>query len=144
MEESRHEAAEEQYFWPAVEAKAEGGPDLAARAIEQETEGKKLLATLDGMSPDNVEFESVLREFITAAREHIEFEQQQVWPRLSAALSVQESEELAKKVERAKAIGPTRPHPDTPPNPAVLKTAGVAAAAMDRARDAMTNRGEKD
>ena len=42
----------------------------------------------------------------------------------------------------AKKAAPTRPHPHTPPKPGVLKTAGVAAAAVDKMRDTATGRGK--
>jgi len=49
-------------------------------------------------------------------------------------------EKLGEKLERAKKIAPTRPHPDTPPNPTVLRTTGMAAAIVDHVRDAFTGR----
>jgi hemerythrin superfamily protein len=142
VEESKHEAAEEQYFWPTVRERIPDGEGMADKAIHQETEGKKVLDKLDGMSPDNVEFESLLAKFIKAGREHIAFEEEQVWPPLKKALTKEECRELGEKFEQAKKLGPTRPHPGTPPNPAVLKTAGAVAGAMDKARDAMTGRAD--
>jgi hypothetical protein len=49
-------------------------------------------------------------------------------------------DKLGEKLERAKKIAPTRPHPDTPPNPTVLKTIGMVAATVDHVRDAFTGR----
>jgi hypothetical protein len=83
----------------------------------------------------------LIREFATAGRAHIAFEEQQVWPRLQAELSDQQRVELGEKIGQAKEHGPTRPHPHGPDNPAGLKTVGAAAAAMDQARDAATGRG---
>jgi len=37
---------------------------------------------------------------------------------------------------------PARPHPQTPPSPGVLKTAGPVAAAADKARGKVTGRGQ--
>lgn len=138
--ESQHEAAEEQYFWPAVREKVAGGQELAKTALEQETAAKKLLATLDGMAPTDGPFIGLITEFITAGEAHIAFEEDQVWPKLRAVLSAEEARELGEKVAAAEKAGPTRPHPMTPPNPAVLKTAGVAAAATDKVRDALSDR----
>jgi hypothetical protein len=53
-----------------------------------------------------------------------------------------ELEQIGKKMAIAKKAAPTRPHPHTPPKPGVLKTAGVAAAAVDKMRDAATGRGK--
>ena len=50
----------------------------------------------------------------------------------------EEAEELGTKIANGKATAPTRPHPHTPSSPGVLKTAGPAVAAADRAMDAMT------
>jgi hemerythrin-like domain-containing protein len=141
IEESKHEAIEEMYFWPAVREHVPDGDALADRAISQEQEGKELLTKLDKLDADDPEFERLIREFIGAAREHIAFEETQVWPALRAALSQEQATELGDKLVQAKKTAPTRPHPHTPASPGVLKTAGPAAAAADRARDAATGRG---
>lgn len=141
IDESQHEAAEEMHFWPAVREHLELGDELAETAVHQEGEGKRLLAELDGMSPADDAFAKVMGTFMSAAREHIAFEQDTVWPRLREKLSTAQQDELGTKIEEAKKAAPTRPHPHTPANPAVLKTAGVGAAAVDKARDAVTDRG---
>lgn len=137
---SQHEAAEEQYFWPAVTDKAGDGDSLAADGIEQETEGKKLLAELDGMAPDHPQFVPLITKFDHATRAHIAYEEQQVWPGLRAALPADEAYGLGARLASATQAGPNRPHPHTPPSPAVLKAAGTAVAAMDRLRDAASAR----
>jgi hemerythrin-like domain-containing protein len=142
IEESKHEAMEEMYFWPAVREKVSGGSELADTAIAQEDEGKQVLDKLDKADAGDAEFEQLLNTFIKAAREHIEFEETQVWPRLRSALSAEEAEELGTKIAEGKKTAPTRPHPHTPASPGVLKTAGPAAAATDRMRDAASGRGE--
>src|SRR5690348_4214107 len=141
IEESKHEAVEEMYFWPAVREHVPNGDALADQAISQEQEGKEVLAKLDKLDADDPEFERLVREFTSAAREHIAFEETQVWPALRAALTETQSLELGEKLEQAKKTAPTRPHPHTPASPSVLKAAGPAAAAADRARDAATGRG---
>jgi thymidine phosphorylase len=130
------------YFWPAVRERVPDGDQLAAKAIGQEQEAKEVLAKLDKLDADNPEFEELLTTFITAAREHIAFEETQVWPSLRSALTEPEAAELGDKLVEAKKTAPTRPHPNTPPKPGVLKAAGPAAAAMDRVRDAATGRGQ--
>jgi hemerythrin-like domain-containing protein len=142
IDESRHEAAEEMYFWPAVRERIPGGGQFADTAISQEQEAKQVLARLDKLDAGNPEFEALLGEFIAAAREHIAFEETQVWPALRSALTGPEAAELGDKIAQAKKTAPTRPHPHTPPTPGVLKAAGPAAAAVDRARDAATGRGQ--
>ena len=141
IEESKHEAVEEMYFWPAVRDRLPDGGRLADQANEQEQEGKEVLNSLDKADADDPRFEELLGKFITAGREHIAFEETQVWPGLRAALSEAEAATLGNKLEQAKKTAPTRPHPGTSASPGVLKSAGPVAAAADRARDAVTGRG---
>jgi hemerythrin-like domain-containing protein len=138
--ESQHEAIEEQFFWPAVRELLDDGDALADRAIEQEQEGKKLLQRLEDGIPGDPEYQEALKAFVKAGRDHIAYEQEVVWPAFEAAVSREESVKLGEKLEAAKKIAPTRPHPDTPPNPAVLKTMGMATAMVDHVRDAASGR----
>lgn len=141
IDSSRHEAAEEKYFWPAVRERLADGNQLADEAIAQETEAKNLLARLDKVTSGDEEFTALIAGFIPAARAHIAFEESQVWPSLRAALSAAEAAELGEKIRKAEDKGPTRPHPRTPASPALLKTAGPVVAVLDKLRDAMTGRG---
>jgi hypothetical protein len=61
---------------------------------------------------------------------------------LRATLPADTADELGRKIADGKNSAPTRPHPHTPPSPGVLKTAGPAVAAADKARDAATGRGD--
>ena len=141
IEESKHEAVEELYFWPTVRERVADGDRLADLAVSQEQEGKKVLDKLGKLRACDKEFEFALAEFIRAGREHIAFEETQVWPGLRAALSTDEAVQLGDKLVKGKKTAPTRPHPHTPPSPGALKATGPAAAAADKVRDAVTGRG---
>ena len=141
IEESKHEAVEEEYFWPAVRDHLADGDKLADHAIEQEQAAKFVLEDLIGRKPDDPKFEELVGRFIADGREHIAYEETSVWPEMERALSAEEAEELGHKIEEGKKLAPTRPHPHTPPRPGILKAAGPAVAAADRARDAVTGRG---
>lgn len=141
IEESRHEAAEEMYFWPAVREHLPDGGELADTAIGQEREAKEMLAKLEKVEADDPEFEKLLTDFIRAGRKHIDYEEFQVWPWLRTALTEQQAEELGEKLADGKKTAPTRPHPHAPASPGALKSAAPAAAAADKARDAFTKRG---
>jgi hemerythrin superfamily protein len=141
IEESKHEAVEEEYFWPAVRDRLPDGDRLADQAIEQEQAGKYVLNDLMGTKADDPKFEELLGRFITDGREHIAYEETRVWPDMRKTLSTEEADELGTKVEQGKKLAPTRPHPHTPPKPGILKAAGPPVGAADRARDAVTGRG---
>ncbi|HET9081039.1 MAG TPA: hemerythrin domain-containing protein [Trebonia sp.] len=142
IEESKHEALEEMYFWPVVRDHLPDGDTLADQATGQEQEAKQVLAKLDKLDASDAEFEKLLGTFTGAAREHIQFEETVVWPGLRTALNTERAAELGTQIAEGKKTAPTRPHPHTPPSPGALKTAGPIAAAADRARDAVTGRGD--
>ena len=141
IEESRHEALEEMYFWPVVRDHLPDGDTLAHEATGQEQEAKQVLARLDKLDASDAEFEELLGAFMRAVREHIEFEETRVWPGLRTALNTERAAELGSQIAAGKKTAPTRPHPHTPPSPGMLKAAGPAVAAADKARDAVTGRG---
>ena len=141
IEESRHEAVEEMFFWPAVRDHLPDGDRLADEATSQEQEAKHVLNQLDKLDASDAEFERLLITFIEAGRQHIAFEETQVWPGLRAMLSSQAAHDLGTRLAEGKKTAPTRPHPHTPPSPGVLKATGPVAAAADKARDAVTGRG---
>lgn len=144
MDESRHEAAEEMYFWPSVRENVTGGDALADEAIAQENEGKRVLDELRKAEVGSPEFLRLVAEFTKAGREHIAFEESRVWPELRLKLSAEQQLDLGSKIETAKKTGPTRPHPQGPDGPGGLKTVGAAAAMADKAADAVTGRGKAD
>jgi hypothetical protein len=141
IEESKHEAVEEEYFWPAVRDSVPDGDRLADEATDQEQEGKVILDRLDKLDATDPEFDRLLEAFITAGRAHIAFEEERVWPALRQVLIASAAEELGTKLVRGKDLAPTRPHPNTPPRPGILKAAGPVVGAADRVRDAVTGRG---
>jgi hemerythrin-like domain-containing protein len=140
IDSSAHEAAEERYFWPVVRQRLPDGNDLADQAIEQERVAKQMLNELGKLAGPQHEFDAVVDTLIPTCRAHIEFEETRVWPGLRKVLSPDELQELGKKITKAKAHGPTRPHPRTPPTPAVLATVGPAVAVIDKLRDAVAGR----
>ncbi|HTX80566.1 MAG TPA: hemerythrin domain-containing protein [Streptosporangiaceae bacterium] len=140
MDCSAHEVVEEQYFWPVVRERLPDGNGLADEAIEQESQAKHVLNELAKIGGSHPEFDTVVGTFIPACRAHIEFEESRVWPGLRKVLSPDESQQLGEKITKAKKRAPTRPHPRTPPTPAVLATVGPAIAVVDKLRDAVAGR----
>lgn len=140
---SKHEATEEEQFWPLVTERLEDGEVLRATALAQEQEGKDLLVKLGKLEPSEEEFDKLAEEAETASRKHVAFEDQ-VLLALREALSPEEQDELGRRFRRAESHAPTRPHPRAPNEPAAaVKAVGAAGAAMDSARDALGARPAK-
>ena len=140
--ESKHEAAEQMYFWPAVKRLGPDGERVAEAGLEQEAEADPVLADLDKLQPDDEGFEERLAVFTAAARAHIAYEEAHAWPLLRATISADEAQALGDQIVRAKKLAPTRPHPHVPAQPGAVKSAGPVAGVADRLRDAATGRGK--
>jgi hypothetical protein len=141
IEESKHEAAEQMYFWPAVKQLGPDGQRIAEVGLEQEAEADPVLADLDKLQPDDEGFEERLAVFTGAARAHITYEEAHAWPLLRASISADEAQALGDQITQAKKLAPTRPHPHVPSQPGAVKSAGPVAGVADRLRDAVTGRG---
>jgi hemerythrin-like domain-containing protein len=109
VQEARHQAVEEMYFWPVVRERLGDGTELASQAQDQEREAKEILGELDNLTPEDDEFEGRLAEFIRVARAHIAFEETTVWPSLWAVLRAAESDDLGRRLEEGKRTGTAMP-----------------------------------
>jgi hypothetical protein len=138
---SKHEVIEEQFLWPLVRQRVKGGQFLSDAGIEQEAGAKNLLHELNHMQADNSHFMTMVHQVASHLRDHVTYEQNQIFPKLQMLLTAQELAELGDQLVLAKKAAPTRPHPHASPDPRFLKTMGPLVAAMDRALDAVTGRG---
>lgn len=139
--ESRHEVLEERFFWPLVRERVPGGAELADAALWQEADAKDALHEFNHIQAKNEVFTSATHDLMSKIREHISFEENQVWPKLRLALSDEEVRALGEQMEAARPRAPTRPHPRTPPDPRVLRIAAPIVGPLDRARDLAVGRG---
>lgn len=144
IEQAKHEAAEQQYLWPAVGRLGADGLRVAEVGLGQETEADQILADLDKLEPDEAEFEERLAAFATVARAHIAFEESRAWPLLRATMTAAEAQALGEQITQAKKLAPARPHPHVPAQPGPVESAGPAAAdsTAGRLRDVPTSRGQ--
>ncbi len=110
-EEAKHEEAELACLWPAVREHVPGGQHLADRGVCAELEIVALLAGLGKLDAGQPGFEDLLGQFTRAAREHFDFEERQVWPRLRSALTPRAAGLLGDKILLARQSPPVRPAP---------------------------------
>ncbi len=111
IEAAKHEEIELTCFWPAVRAHVRDGEPFADRGICAELEISGLLAELAKLDAAEPEFEDVLGRFTKAAREHFDFEEGRVWPRLRSALTAKAAADLGHKVLLGKQATPVPPNP---------------------------------
>lgn len=139
---SIHASIEEQVLYPGVRDVLPGGDQLAEEALDEHQEVKETLAELEKMSPSDAGFDLRVRSLIRDVRHHVDEEESEMFPKLTSAIPKKKLEEMGDRMEKAKRIAPTRPHPRAPNTPPGNLVAGPMAAVVDRARDAASGRGK--
>lgn len=136
----RHCVAEEQYIYPFVR-NAPGGEALVDRALAENTEAEVFMKRLEPLQPSDDAFDVVITQLIAVTLAHIAGDEVQLFPLLATTCLPLELRELGEKVQTAKAIAPTRPHPAAPNTPPVNLVTDPALGLVDRIRDALAHRG---
>jgi hemerythrin superfamily protein len=132
-----HGEIEELLFYPRIRQVLDDGDRAADEAIHEHVEIKETLNELDRMSAGEEGFDERMRELIAEVRHHVSEEESQVFPQFRAGVPVEDLQELGARLEQAKAIVPTRPHPNAPTGPLGKLAAAPGAALVDRVRDAI-------
>jgi hemerythrin superfamily protein len=135
----RHSVAEETEVYPQVQAKVSA--EEAERAKHEHGEAEETMKALDGMDPDDPQFETQLETLMREIREHVAEEEGEIFPHMRTIFSEQELVDMAEKVQRVKKIAPTHPHPGVSHEKGPRMAAGPVAGLFDRMRDAVTGRG---
>ena len=136
----RHAVAEEMYLYPTTRKVLPGGDQLADRELEEHAAAEQVMKDLEKQAPEDPRFDQLLAQLIADIRGHVGDEETDLFPRLQAACSEQELEELGQKVQQAKKMAPTRPHPSAPDTPPMNKVLGPPVGIVDRIRDALSGR----
>lgn len=137
---SCHELAEEVTIWPVVRARCDDGDALVEEALRQEADLKRALNELVRIDAGTEEFDVAIHTVAGQERNHLTYEEHQIWPRLAHRLSEEDAERLRQAWIAARSRAPTRPHPHLPAGPRVVGTVGALLAVPDRVRDAVRGR----
>ncbi|MFD1936791.1 MULTISPECIES: hemerythrin domain-containing protein [Nonomuraea] len=137
----RHSIAEEAYLYPAVREHVPGGDRLADEELAEHAEAEQTMKRLEGLEPGDNAFWPTVRLLMEQIRHHVREEEADLFPRLRAACTEEQLKELGGKIERAKKVAPTRPHPSAPDTPPANKLLAPGVGLVDRIRDALSGRG---
>ena len=139
---SIHAGIEEQVLYPAMRDALPDGEKEVQESLAEHQRVKETLAELERTDPNDPSFSAKVKALASAVISHVQEEENDLFPRLDAALGQQRMSELGQALEQAKKLAPTRPHPNAPDTfPANL--ANVAAGVVDRARDLVEEAIEK-
>jgi len=138
-----HAAVEEMLFYPAVRTAAlkanvrtlKEAADTVLESLEEHHVAKWTLSELENMKPEDERYDAKVQVLMESVRHHVEEEQEELFPKARRLLGDDLLFELGDRIEKAKKIAPTRPHPRAPDEPPGNLVAGTVAAVMDRARD---------
>ncbi|MDQ0380084.1 hemerythrin domain-containing protein [Amycolatopsis thermophila] len=136
----RHSVAEEQYMYPAARKYLENGDELADHELEEHAEAEEVMKQLENIPATEPRFDELLRQLMDDIRHHIEDEEKDLLPKLQSACSPEELLDLGDKVERAKKMAPTRPHPSAPDRPPMNLILDPGAGLIDKIRDGLSKR----
>ncbi len=137
-----HGEIEELRFYPRLREVLDEGDRLADEAIEEHVAIKETLNAIDSMSAYEEGFDPRMRELIAQVRHHVEEEEHELFPRIREALSDEDLRDLGSRLDRARSLVPTRPHPSAPTSPGAKAVAGPPVALVDRIRDALRSAGD--
>ena len=136
----RHSVAEEMFVYPAMRKHLPNGEQAVEHDIEEHKELEQTMKKLEAVAADDPAFRQLLGELEKVLRDHVQDEETEQFPGLRAQIPREELVEMAKKVETAKKVAPTRAHPLAPNNPVFHKLVGPGVGLVDRLRDKLTNR----
>jgi hemerythrin superfamily protein len=129
-----HETAEEMVVHPRARKDIANGDEVVDARLKEEHKAKEQLSKLEGMDVASKEFIAELGKFRDAVIDHAEHEENEEFNKLQRKLDSKDRERLAKAVQAAQAIAPTRPHPGVESAMANFAV-GPFASMLDRARD---------
>ena len=137
---SKHAALEEMLVYPLARKSLPDGDREIDEHLAEHMAVKKTLRALDKLSEGDERTGDLVEQLRREVDEHIREEEGEFMPRLRAAVSQQQLDDLGRLLSRAKQGAPTRPHPHAPDQPPALTLAGPLAAAFDRFRDRLQRR----
>jgi hemerythrin superfamily protein len=136
----RHSVAEEMWVYPAMRDHLPDGEAKVQHDTEEHKELEVLMKQLEGADPADVEFVTTVSRIEEVLRDHVSDEEDEQFPELRAHVPHDDLVVMARRVEKAKKVSPTRPHPAAPNNELFHKTVGLGAGMVDRLRDALSQR----
>lgn len=137
---SKHAALEELLVYPLAKQAIPDGDKEIDHHLDEHMAVKKTLVALDEAGANREETEKLVATLQKEIDEHVQDEEEGLWPKLREAVDEDALVELGEVVDKAKQVAPTRPHPAAPTEPPKLALAAPVAALYDRVRDRFQKR----
>ena len=138
----RHSVAEEMHVYPAMRDHLPNGREAVDHDTSEHKELEALMKQLEGAEASSSEFTDVVQQIHAALVDHVKDEESEQFPQLRQHVPSTKLVELKGKVETAKSLAPTRPHPMSPNAELFHKAVGPGVGLVDRLRDKLTGRAD--
>jgi len=136
----RHAVAEEMFVYPAVKEHVPNGAEEVAHDKQEHDEIVRMMKRIEDVDASDPAFLELVRQLETQLRHHANDEETDQFPQLRLNIPREKLVDLGKKVQNAKKLAPTRPHPHAPHSELFHKTVGPGVRMVDRLRDKLTGR----
>jgi hemerythrin superfamily protein len=136
----RHAVAEEMYVYPAIEDHVPNGKEEVEHDKKEHDDIVKLMKQLENAEPSGASFMNLVRELEGQLTHHAGDEESDQFPKLRQHIPREKLVAMGQKVEKAKKLAPTRPHPSAPHSELFHKTVGPGVGMVDRLLDKLTGR----
>lgn len=136
----RHAVAEEMYVYPVIEKYVPNGTEEVEHDKQEHDEIVQVMKQLEDCNAADPLFMERTEKLQGLLSHHADDEESQQFPKMRKHISGEQLIELGKKVENAKKLAPTRPHPSAPHSELFHKSVGAGIGMIDRLRDKLTGR----
>jgi hemerythrin superfamily protein len=138
----RHAVAEEMYVYPAMREHLPDGDAAVQHDVEEHQQLEESMKGLESVDAADPRFLEVLGQLEAVLRDHVQDEESDQFPQLRELVPHPQLVEMAGKVQTAKKVAPTRPHPGAPHSEMFHKMVGPGVGMVDRLRDKLTGRAD--
>jgi hypothetical protein len=132
-----HAFAEEAVVWPAARRVLPDAAELTLEVEQEHQEINEILAAVERSRAGDEGREELIARAIALLREDVRDEEDELLPRLQAALDERELRRLGLAWETVRRIAPTRSHPTVARRPPGNVLSALPLSAIDRTRDGL-------
>jgi hemerythrin-like domain-containing protein len=136
----RHAVAEEMYVYPAIEEHMPNGAEEVEHDKQEHQEIVQVMKRMEDVDASDPSFMELVRQLEAHLRHHMDEEESKQFPQLRAHIPAEKLVDMGQKVQNAKKLAPTRPHPSAPHSELFHKTIGPGVGMVDRLLDKLTGR----
>ena len=136
----RHAVAEEMFVYPAIEEHMPNGKAEVKHDKEEHQEIVEVMKKMEDLDASDPAFMVSVRRLEELLVHHAKEEETDQFPQLRAHIPSEKLVAMGTKVQTAKKLAPTRPHPSAPHSELFHKTVGPGVGMIDRLRDMLTGR----